>query len=122
MDQVFVAQVKEPETLEEALKGEYAKEWKEAIQKEYNSLIKNETWEVVELPPNRKTIGCKWVFKVKYKADGTIDRFKAHLVAKGYTQKEGVDYTETFSFLVGVFNIKLASPSPSVSMLRSSPR
>ena len=61
------------------------------------SLIKNETWKLVELPRDRKAIGCKWVFKVKYDCESRVERFKGRLVAKGYAQKYGIDYDETFS-------------------------
>ena len=87
----------EPKTLEEALASDHAEEWKTAIDSEYESLIENETWELVELPSERKAIGCKWVFKVKHAGNGEVERFKARLVAKGYAQKYGVDFEETFS-------------------------
>ena len=60
-------------------------------------LLKNETWELAELPAGNKQVGCKWVYTVKFKADGTIERFNARLVAKGYTQTHGIDYLETFA-------------------------
>lgn len=71
--------------------------WIEAMNEEMGALQRNSTWELVPLPEGKKTIGCKWVYTVKLKADGSIDRYKAGLVAKGYTQKYGVDYQETFA-------------------------
>ena len=61
------------------------------------SLLKNKTWELVYCPLGKKPVGCRWVFTVKYKADGAIERFKVRLVAKGYTQTYGIDYIETFA-------------------------
>ena len=99
-------QISEPQSIEEALKSDYAKEWKAAAESEYDSLIANETWELVELPKNRKAIGCKWVFKVKFGSDGKVERFKGRLVAKGYAQKHGIDYEETFSPVVQFSSIR----------------
>ena len=69
-------------------------EWKEAMQNEYDALMKNGTWKLVDPPVGTKPIGCKWVYKNKYKSDGSLDKHKARLVAKGYAQKEGIDYEE----------------------------
>ena len=102
-----VCEISEPKTIKEALSGDHAKEWKEAADSEYKSLLENETWELVELPPSKRPVKCKWVFKVKHKSDGTVERFKARLVAKGYTQKYGIDYDETFSPVVRFTSIRL---------------
>ena len=63
---------------------------------EISALEANHTWTLTPLPPNKQAISCKWVYKVKYRFDGTVERYKARLVAKGFTQKEGLDYLETF--------------------------
>ncbi|KAL2498040.1 cysteine-rich RLK (RECEPTOR-like protein kinase) 8 [Abeliophyllum distichum] len=70
--------------------------WLEEMSSELKALEKNHTWSLVPLSPNKKPIGCKWVYKVKYHSDGSIKCYKARLVAKGYTQLEGLNYPETF--------------------------
>jgi hypothetical protein len=62
-----------------------------------DSILSNETWELVDRPYGCKPMGCKWVFKKKLRPDGTIDKYKARLVTKGYTQKEGEDFFDTYS-------------------------
>ena len=86
-----------PTTFESALESSDASKWREACDSEYDSLMKNDTWDIVQLPRGRKPIGCKWVFKVKENQHGEVERHKARLVAKGFAQKYGIDYDETFA-------------------------
>ena len=79
---LYVAEIEEPETLKDALDSEYATQWKAAADAEYQSLLENETWELVELPAGRKPISCKWAFKVKHDDTGKVERFKGRLLAK----------------------------------------
>ncbi|GAU31060.1 hypothetical protein TSUD_214960 [Trifolium subterraneum] len=74
---------------------------------ELTALGKNNTWKLVPLPPHKHSIGCKWVFKLKLHANGTIERYKDRLVAKGYTQTEGIDYLDTFSPVVKMITIRM---------------
>jgi reverse transcriptase-like protein len=82
----------DPVSYKETMEAANAEEWAEACQYEMDTLSKNDTWELVDLPPGCKAIKSKWVFK--FKADGC---FHACLVAKGFTQVPGIDYNETFS-------------------------
>ena len=91
------ATIHEPQTYHEALSSSDSKSWQEAMDKEYSSLIENQTWELVKKPSDRKPVQHKWVYKIKYKSSGQIDKFKARLVAKGFTQRHGVDFSETYS-------------------------
>ena len=78
--------------MQEALKDS---KWKVAMNVEMGSLQKNQTWELVDLPPGKKPVSCRWIYTIKYKADGSIERYKARLVAKDYTQTYGIDYTDS---------------------------
>ncbi|GJQ67513.1 hypothetical protein Trydic_g8329 [Trypoxylus dichotomus] len=86
-----------PETYEEAMNSGDKKQWEQAIHEEFNALKENDVWEVVTLPENKSTIQSKWVFKIKQDDKGNIVKYKARLCAKGCNQREGIDYTETFS-------------------------
>ncbi|XP_068304222.1 uncharacterized protein [Pyrus communis] len=97
----------EPQTYKAALESSEAPYWKEAIQSEIESIMQNNTWELVNLPPGNKPIGHKWNFKRKLRSDGTIDKYKARLVAKRYRKKEGLDYFNTYSPVARITSIRL---------------
>ncbi|XP_070681771.1 uncharacterized mitochondrial protein AtMg00820-like [Malus domestica] len=84
----------EPETYHDAIED---KAWKEAMEAEIETIENNGTWELVERPADKPVIGVKWVFKTKLNLDGTVQKHKARFVAKGYAQKPGIDYNETFA-------------------------
>ena len=89
-----------PTTYEEAMSSPEAAQWAEAIDEELESLEKNETWKIVPRAPGEKTIDSRWVFKILRDEDGNVARLKAHLCARGFMQREGIDYSETFSPVV----------------------
>ena len=96
----LISDIDEPRNVEEALSSVHAKQWKDAMDSEHSSLIRNKTWSLVSRPKDVNIVGNRWVFKVKRKGDGSIDRFKARLVAQGFSQTYGVDYDEVFSPVV----------------------
>jgi hypothetical protein len=64
---------------------------------EYHSIIKNDVWEVVPIPKNKYVVSSNWIYKIKHGADGSIEKHKAIFVTHGFSQKEGIDYEETFA-------------------------
>jgi hypothetical protein len=84
-------------TLSKALERDDGNQWADIVQNEENSLIKNNTWSLTKLFLGRHAIDCNWVFCIKHKANSQVDKYKAYLVAKGYSQVSNIDYTETFS-------------------------
>lgn len=81
--------------------------WRLAMQQELQALEGNGTWSLQPLPDGKKSLGCKWVYKIKHNSDGTIERYKARLVILGNHQKEGIDYTETFAPVVKMVTVRL---------------
>ena len=71
--------------------------WQQVINEEPDALHKNHTWNMVDLPPDQFVVGSRWVYKIKTKADGSVERYKTHLVAKGFTQEYDIDYEKTFA-------------------------
>ncbi len=80
--------------------------WDNAMDEKMAALDATTTWELIVLPKDKKTIGCKWVYKIKHSVDGSVSRYKARLVAKGYAQTYGIDYEETYSLSVEMTTIK----------------
>jgi hypothetical protein len=97
----------DPRTIREAVDSEDGNLWKRAMEEEMASLDNNEAWDLVELPTGRKPIGRKWVFKKKLNVEGKVEKYKAQLVAKGYSQVEGIDFGEIFSPVAKLTSIRL---------------
>jgi histone deacetylase 1/2 len=100
----FLATTGEPCSLSEALDHP---QWRQAMNEEYDALIKNKTWHLVPHTSQKNIIDCKWVYRIKRCSDGSIDRYKARLVAKGFKQRYGIDYEDTFSPVVKVATIRI---------------
>ena len=84
----------EPSIYEEATNQHV---WREAMMEEYSPIMKNDVWEVVSRPEDRSIVGTWWIYNIKYTADNSVEKYKARFVAKGYAQKEGIDYEKTFA-------------------------
>ncbi|UYV73987.1 hypothetical protein LAZ67_11001719 [Cordylochernes scorpioides] len=103
----WIAESLEPVTYEEAMSSKDKINWEIAMNEEKQALIKNKTWELMDLPDNAKAIGCKWIFRIKRKSNGEIDRYRARLVGKGFSQRRGIDYKETFAPVVRYDSVRV---------------
>ncbi|KAF0721313.1 hypothetical protein Ae201684_019178 [Aphanomyces euteiches] len=104
---LLVTITKDPQTVKEALNGQYAAEWTAAMKAEIDSLVANGTWILVDKPRGINLVTNKWVFRVKLNSKGEIDKFKARLVARGFTQKYGVDFVDTYSPVIKQSTVRL---------------
>jgi hypothetical protein len=104
----FVGNLEEnPNIFSEAMVTRDAAFWREAVNDEMDSILSNNTWVLVDLPPGSNTIGCKWVFRRNYRTNRTIQTFKAMLVAKGFKQREGIDYFDTYALVARITSIRV---------------
>ena len=87
----------DPTSFEEAMKSANSSKWFAAMEDEMKSMSTSKVWDLEEIPRGAKTVGCKWVYKTKCDSKGNIERYKARLMAKGFTQREEIDYNETLS-------------------------
>ena len=92
-----IIQDDDPLTYSKAIMSKDSNKWLDAMKSEMDSIYSNQMWTLVDAPECVTPIGCKWVFKRKIRADGQIETYKGRLVAKGFKQKQGIDYDETFS-------------------------
>ena len=106
--------VEVPEELEtcpcnynEAIQDKDATLWQKIMNTKMESMYSNQVWSLIDAPDGVKPIGCKWIYKWKRGIDGKMETFKARLVVKGYTQKEGFDYEETFSHVAMIKYIRI---------------
>jgi hypothetical protein len=97
----------EPTSYKDALVGPQSAEWKTAMQLEFDSLTSNQTWDLVPPPDGRRVVNNMWVYKAKTDASGAVSRYKARFVAKGCSQREGIDYTETFSPVIRLASLRV---------------
>ena len=101
---VAIDSIVEPSSYSDAIQHQC---WRDAIQAEIDALEANNTWSIVDLPPGKVPIDCKHVFRIKYLANGQVERCKDRIVAKGFTQQEGVDFIDTFSPVAKMTSIRM---------------
>lgn len=103
-DDMLLLGIEEPASFEQAIKDS---EWIKAMKTEMDAVENNKTWVLTDLPPGRKAISLKWVYKLKKNTDGEIVKYKARIVARGYVQKKGIDYEEVFAPVTRLETVRL---------------
>jgi hypothetical protein len=103
-EELHVVSSDEPTSFTEAKRNP---SWRNATMEEMDSIEENDTWGLVDLPPGRKSIGVKWVFKVKWDEHGAVSKHKSLLVVKGYAQRHSIDYDEVFASVVRLDSVRL---------------
>ena len=105
----------EPSTYEEAV-GQQV--WRDAMVEEYQSIMKNDVWEVVPSPEWKSMATSKWIYKIKHATNGSVEKYKARFMARGFSYIEGVDYDETFSPVAKYTSIRVVISLPLVLVWR----
>ncbi|KRY16471.1 Retrovirus-related Pol polyprotein from transposon TNT 1-94 [Trichinella patagoniensis] len=105
-DVASIAVMNDPKSVAEALSCHESKEWLEAMKREYEALVKNNTWEIVNRPQRQKVITCQWVYNTKFNADGSIKQRKTRLVAKGFLQRPNIDFHERYAPVARLSSIR----------------
>jgi hypothetical protein len=101
----------EPSSFEKAASQQV---WKDAMMEEYQSIMKNDVWDMVPTPEGKSVVTSKWIYKIKHVVDGSIEKYKAKSVARGFSQNEGVDYAETFAPISRYTSIRIVISLASV--------
>ena len=105
LGKLFVASThdSEPSTFEEASQHSV---WRDAMMDEYHSIMKNDVWEIVSRPEGKSVVTSRWLSKLKHAADGSMEKYIARFVARGFSQVEGIDYDDTFCRLLGTLLLR----------------
>lgn len=106
-DYIYYVSLGDTPSYSQAMKSEDAPKWMSAMKEEIDAIYGLGTFELVPLPPGRKAIGCKWVFRIKRDASGAITRYKARLVAQGFYQLPGIDFGETFAPVARIESLRI---------------
>ena len=101
-----ISSLQEPQTFHEASSNPL---WQQAMKEELDALHKTRTWDLVDLPSGKSSIGCKWIYKIKTRSDGTVDCYMARLVSRGFTQEYGINYEETFAHVARLSSVMSAA-------------